>query len=649
MKKIAIFLDNASNHAIYSRISGVFGTVYEEGLDVAVYLYRSRGAWKFDEIYNAGEYNIFRLPDLSLFDGFILIFNDLTEDRRDFSGWKACQDVIRRVRESGKPAISIGTRIEGIHHVGIDNITSMTAVIRHLTEMHRCRNFWFFMGPQGHRESEQRAQAIRDYLAGWDDRDYNEFFYYESFDSLCGEHGFSRFIEKYGNPPDAILCANDHIAIGVCEEAARRGYACPRDFLLTGFDNTDMASCHTPSLTTIDQRWPELGRVCVDYFRACWAGEDFPQSTIVYTQLIRRQSCGCETRTPEEAADLFNESIRQSMAQENFNRQLIRLENNLMRSHNVREIGNAFASMVSYLKCESISLVLDRRFYSEREQTELLKDSNRLREPGEGFFLKRGYPPNMMVAFTCQNGRVTASDVPADRLFADEDRKPAPRDYMFLPVHFGDRAAGYIVLAQAEHMIRNTYLVRAIQMLLSAIENHYIQNRLQSANQLLSRASITDAMTGFYNRLGYQEVAIPEYQKACQQGRKLAILFADMNGLKKINDRFGHENGDYAILSLAQAIRRSCPQDAFIARMGGDEFLILLSETGEDQIRSVIERIKAEVPLTEAAGKLPYPPTVSIGHIVSDASGEQTLDHYVNLSDGLMYEEKRKYKEQTGT
>ncbi len=67
MKKIAIFLDNASNHAIYSRISGLFGSVYEEDLDIAIYLFRSRGAWRFDEKYNAGEYNIFRLPDLSVF------------------------------------------------------------------------------------------------------------------------------------------------------------------------------------------------------------------------------------------------------------------------------------------------------------------------------------------------------------------------------------------------------------------------------------------------------------------------------------------------------------------------------------------------------------------------------------------------------
>ena len=119
-----------------------------------------------------------------------------------------------------------------------------------------------------------------------------------------------------------------------------------------------------------------------------------------------------------------------------------------------------------------------------------------------------------------------------------------------------------------------------------------------------------------------------------------------MDGLKSINDRYGHENGDYAILSLAPAIRRVCPHDAVIARMGGDEFLILLREEDEERIREMIRRIKEEVPYTEAAGKLPYPPTVSVGFIVSDASPDQSLDHYVHLSDSLMYEEKRRAKEQ---
>ncbi|MBQ3790663.1 MAG: diguanylate cyclase [Lachnospiraceae bacterium] len=645
MKKIAIFLDNASNHAIYSRISGLFGSVYEEDLDIAIYLFHSRGAWRFDEKYNAGEYNIFRLPDLSVFDGFVLIFNDLTDDRREFIGWKACQDVIRRVRASGKPAISIGTRIEGMYHVGIDNISSMTVIMRHLTEEHHCRDFWFFMGPKGHRESEQRAKAIRAYLSERDDRDYSEFFYYESFDPLCGEHGFSEFIGRFGSTPDAIVCANDHIAIGACTEANRRGYEAPRDFLITGFDNIGMASCHTPALTTIDQCWSELGRVCIEFFKAYWAEREFPRSTTVRTRLIPRQSCGCEERRAEEAAELFNESIRESMEMESYNRQLIRLEINLMRAHNAREIGEAFATTLPYLGCESVSLVLDRRFYSEREQTELLKDGSQGKETGERSFLREGYPPNMMLAFTCENGRVTMADVPAEQLYEEYKKKPAPKDCMFLPVHFGDLAAGYIVLAHAEQLIRNAYLVRGVQMLLSSIETCYTQSRLQSANELLARASITDAMTGFYNRMGYQKVAIPTYEAACREGRSLAILFADMDGLKTINDRYGHENGDHAILSLAQAIRRVCPHDALISRMGGDEFLILLNENEEEEILEIIRRIREEVPRTEAAGRLPYPPTVSIGFIVSDASSDQTLDHYVHLSDGLMYEEKRRAKE----
>ncbi|MBR4528978.1 MAG: GGDEF domain-containing protein [Lachnospiraceae bacterium] len=644
MKKIAVFLDNASNHAIFSRISGLFWTVYEESLDYSISLFRSRGAWKFDEMYNLGEYNIFRLPDLSAYDGFVIIFNDLSEERREFAGYKACHEVIDRIRATGKPAISIGTRIEGMHHVGIDNYASMTAMVRHLTEIHRAHDFWFLMGPEEHVESKQRARAIMDYLAERDDTDHSDRFYYEGFDPSCGERGFRAMLDRFGTLPDAIVCANDHIAIGACTEAAKHGFTAPADFLITGFDNIDMAACHTPALTTIDQHWPELGRVCIEYFKAVFAGEDFPESTPVYTQMIRRQSCGCEMRTPDEAAELFNASIRRDMEMESFSRQLIRLEGDLRLCGTVREIGEAYAQMIPFLRCASIHLVLDRRFYSEREQTELLKKGSRHRDTGEGLFLTEGYPPQMVLAFTCRAGGVTDADVPVSRMYDSYGFLPAPKDALFLPVHFAEYTVGYLVIVHAEYLIRNAFSVRAIQMLLSAIENCYVHTRLQSANDLLSRASITDAMTGFYNRMGYQEVALSRFQEYCEQGQDVTILFADMDGLKKLNDQCGHEAGDYAIVAVAQAIRRICPKKATVARMGGDEFLIMLPETDEARVEELIAQIEAEIPRTEAAKKLPYPPGISIGHVRTDASSRKTLDQYVHLSDELMYEVKRRHK-----
>ncbi|MCR5093188.1 MAG: diguanylate cyclase [Lachnospiraceae bacterium] len=645
MKKIAIFLDNAANHAIYSRICGLYKRVYEENLDIAIYLYRSRAGWRFDEKYNIGEYNIFRLPDLDVFDGFVLIFNDLSEKQRNFVGWDACHEVARRVLETGKPAISIGTRIEGIHHVGIDNNASMSVIMRHLLEVHHCRSFWFLMGPEEHRECQERAKAISDYLAGWDNRDYSDFFYYESFNPLCGEHGFRHFYEKYGTLPDAIVCANDHIAIGACTEAARQGLSAPRDFLITGFDNINLAACHTPSLTTIDQRWPELGSVCIDYLQAAWAGEEFPKSTIVYTQMIRRQSCGCETAAPEEAAEIFNACIRQDMQHESFNRQLIRFENNLLVCESIQEIGKTFAPMLPHLGSDLLYLVLDRRFYSEREQTELLRDGSYAQEPGDSVFLKEGYPPEMQVAFVIDSTGVTAVDQSTDYMRRQYQALATPKDCIFLPVHFGDRSVGYIVINRAEQMIRDGYGVRAVQMLLGAIENLYIRNRLRGANDLLARASITDAMTGVYNRTGYQEVALPYYDRHHDEGRDLTIFFADMDGMKQINDQFGHESGDFAILSIVQALRRACPQDSIMARMGGDEFLVMMEVSDDQKVHEIIDNVRREVPLTEEANRLPYAPTVSIGYVITQMHSLLTLDDYIRIADERMYEEKAAHKQ----
>ena len=112
-------------------------------------------------------------------------------------------------------------------------------MIEHLYEKHGCKKYWFVMGPEDNYENVKRIAALRAYM---DEKQltYSESdFYCESFEYQCGVNGFEKLLETHdkGRLPQAIICGNDNIAVGVCEAATAHGYQVPEDFCVTGFDN----------------------------------------------------------------------------------------------------------------------------------------------------------------------------------------------------------------------------------------------------------------------------------------------------------------------------------------------------------------------------------------------------------------------------
>lgn len=99
-------------------------------------------------------------------------------------------------------------------------------------------------------------------------------FYCESFEYQCGVNGFEKLLETHdkGRLPQAIICGNDNIAVGVCEAATAHGYQVPEDFCVTGFDNFDKAAYYEPRISTISHIRENVGIACVDLFLHIWKG-----------------------------------------------------------------------------------------------------------------------------------------------------------------------------------------------------------------------------------------------------------------------------------------------------------------------------------------------------------------------------------------
>lgn len=160
--------------------------------------------------------------------------------------------------------------------------------------------------------------------------------------------------------------------------------------------------------------------------------------------------------------------------------------------------------------------------------------------------------------------------------------------------------------------------------------------------QKLEVAAITDEMTGLLNRRGFLLIAGQEHRVAIRQKQGLAIVAADLDGLKQINDSLGHEQGDRAIRQMAEILRTTLRESDVVARLGGDEFVALAYDVDAERIATVIERVRVAV--ERAPGVGPYPLSLSIGVALMAPPSSRSLDDLMAEADQVMYVNKRARK-----
>lgn len=151
--------------------------------------------------------------------------------------------------------------------------------------------------------------------------------------------------------------------------------------------------------------------------------------------------------------------------------------------------------------------------------------------------------------------------------------------------------------------------------------------------------SLTDVLTGLYNRRGFFVQAELVYKLARRKRGRSAVIFADIDGLKRVNDTLGHEMGDQLIRDTANVFRQSFRRADVISRLGGDEFV---AYTLDDERPGVIlERIAANLHAFNLMQERPYTVSVSAGLVECDPADDKTLADYVLLADERMYAAKR--------
>ena len=477
-KKFAIIADGWRRHITYVWIRGCRKYIKEHELDIEISVFHSFGNFSRDEKFNAGEYNIIHLPDLSQFDGIILEVTNMLNQKKK-------QQIIQIIQESGVPAVSLLEKKFRDCIMQDWTITQqLEQMVEHLIVAHSCKSIKL-CGRTGRQPGKSFALA-RLMKMSCKDMEFRLKMTESGMKAMkwraVSVHSYI-FQEKH-LLPDAFVCANENIAVGLCHQAQQEGFKIPADFCVTGFDNFDKASYYRPRITTVSYEREVIAEAAMDLLVQIWGQNTTADCKTVPVQMLFQDSCGCKPEQVRSRSEYIEDRIFQEVREIDLHNEIMELKHNLIECEDYKQMAQYFTKCVCGLRCKGVRIWMNQDLVEES-----LSDSM-----GEASYITDGYPDTMHVI--CEKGMEQEYSL-----------------YVYAPLHFREREVGYVVLADCDYMLENQFLFETMNTYLESLEYLYRKLRLRKANEKLSRLYVLDSLTGLYNRMAYQEFAEPLYEK----------------------------------------------------------------------------------------------------------------------------------------
>ena len=627
-RKIAVLANGWNHLGIASALKGIRSVT--DKLNIDVFLFLSFAAFAQSQERNDGEDSIFDLSDYSEFDG-VIIFSGMLNSQ------KTPERIAKVIVEHNVPGVSVGWPLEGLDFVGIDNFKGMFEMVDHLVKEHHIKNPVFLAGTADHPDSNERIDATKQALAlnGIELKD--DRISYTNWEYLTAMRDAERFV-KSDNPPDAFICANDHNAIAVCIALQRMGYSVPKDFIVTGFDKIPHAETFFPSITTVYQDYEKIGYIAAWQLMEKVEGISHADQVVVSSSFVKNESCGCKSV-------LEAEEVRHDFCINAYSKEM---ESLITQADSASMTGSIFnGSNYETLKNNILNYYTKSNNFKGHDFYFVLDDNARKTLKSSSFPVEKKFSNKMCCLVAVKDGKAAyKGDFKRSQLFPEYKKGDQPKVYTFTSMHYDDHLFGYIVLSDAIDLIKDTTLNHYMIQINYNLEQYRRNCRFDEMNKALRNISNTDQLTGLNNRFGMEANAVPVLKTAHEKNKKCAIVFADINRMKHINDNFGHLHGDLAIRTVASALLKEMPEGWVGIRYGGDEFIAVGECGSEDFVQDYIERLNKHLEKQVSTMHLAYPLTISCGYILTDPQASHNLVDYINQADSIMYIHKQQTYEE---
>ena len=330
--------------------------------DIQLHIFNAYDDLTESNFYQKGR-EIYFLPDPEQYDGLILAMSTI-------QSVKYVGDITERFHKYNKPIVAIDTKADNAIFCGLDNYRSMYQLVNHMVNIHDCRTFNYLGGPEDNEEVMERFRAFKECLEAHGIGIEKKRVLHKNFLKTGGREAYKEW-KKWGvNMADAVICANDYMALGYVDEAEKDGINVPDYIKVTGFDDIDDARTYSPSITTVDRNWKQLGFDSMDALIEALNGNTEFDTHFVEGYVCYNESCGCDL-TRDIRADYIN-MLRKSKTDMGNMTIHTNLRQILLSSTTMDDFQKALKRCIEKLDIDDVAICLNETFFEgdvDREKT----------------------------------------------------------------------------------------------------------------------------------------------------------------------------------------------------------------------------------------------------------------------------------------
>lgn len=561
---------------------------------------------------------VYELIDYSIIDA-VIIMDEKIKNRT------LAQHIIDNAKAAEIPVIIADGHYEGCINVQFDYKSGFEEIIRHVMAVHNPQKLHFIAGERNNKFSDERLEVfsriVKEYGIAFDESmvSYGDFWARPTIKAVM------QLIES-GNIPDAMICANDIMAINTVAVLHKYGYRVPEDVIVTGFDGIEEVHLTDPKITTGYCDYRELADMVSDLVKNGILSGDY----YVMPKFMVSESCGCTYTSEFSILDSFNRLNSRFYRYQDDNRTLMQIAENMQSCMDIEEVPHKMEHrvmnhMCCFLNKWCLDVSIDPVTIKKKEFDDemcLLYDSGAAKPFAPRGFLRKDIIPRL-------EQRLSRT---YPLIFAELD---------FMNVSFGYACFSYRNCDSTDYA-KIPQIVTALNSGIGGLVNRRYQNYLAKR---IEHIYVHDHLTGLYNRLGFNQKFEEMIKRVKENKGVVTVVLADLDGLKSINDNYGHAAGDNAIHIVAKALKDSCPQSSLCVRFGGDEMLAVIEKEYDMDI--IREELNLFLDSYNSAADNPYMVSASIGILHVSWTEELDFEKLLKRVDALMYQEKHKKKKES--
>lgn len=622
-KRIAVLVASIDREYQQDFASGLLSAGVQNDVDICIFNSQGHMNVAISTSSEVGESMIYDLPDLDEFDGVISMLATMGND----VAYHKVLDVLEPIKKSGKPHVSIDVPQEGAVCMVFDDAISIRELTEHLISEHGARKIAFISGPLNSNVCIARLEACRETMRKHGLELDDKLIFDGEWTRVGGRRAAEMILESGGQIPDAVICANDDMALSVIECFNEHGVRVPRDVAVTGFDALREGVMR--GLTTICRPIDRSARKAIDILCKWIDGEKPTQKEVVLSTIpIYGESCGCA-----QNMEHMNDKLR-ALGTERWNMETI-LTRVSMFSGTLAGVGD---------ESEAAEKIRDFVASWNIRELYLCVDPSICRET-ENVYKDMNYPPEMLLLYGIRNGKEYK---PA--LFDRRDLVPALQEMrkntsclVFCPLYYRNRSFGYVVMELGSGTGAALYSV--LMLLNGALISLYLQRNIKKYAATIEDMAVHDIMTGMLNRRGYMEKAPGVLETARKTGKAFTIISMDMDHMKRINDTYGHLMGDEAICRMGKALEFLTDYGITPVHISGDEFQAFGITENMEEAKALVTLIRESLNRQNREDPWICEISASIGIYAAVPDEENGMDEYMTKADREMYADKTRRKQ----